>query len=243
MTGGLMRQVYIGLLAHDGKNVSQTTLSLLTAQSEVLSLGCNVLHNFVVGCALQDHARNAMCWDFLNTGHDDMIMVDSDVSWQSGCVAKLLSYPVDVVAGVYRKRLEPEEYAVRWRYDQQFLVGDPETGLLEVEAVPAGFMRITRNCLLKMTEHYKDRAYTDDLYGGRKTIDLWNYGVTERRLWGEDFAFCKRWRDIGGKVWVDPDMDLGHSGLWTFQGNLGKWLRSRPGFEESKEQCVREAAE
>lgn len=24
----------------------------------------------------------------------------------------------------------------------------------------------------------------------------------------EDYAFCQRWRDIGGQLWVDPDIDF-----------------------------------
>jgi hypothetical protein len=44
---------------------------------------------------------------------------------------------------------------------------------------------------------------------------------------GEDYAFCRRWTDMGGKVWVNPEIKMGHVGYKTFQGHLGDWLRSR----------------
>jgi hypothetical protein len=35
----------------------------------------------------------------------------------------------------------------------------------------------------------------------------------------EDFAFCQRWRDIGGKIWLDTEGKLVHTGNYNFQGN------------------------
>jgi hypothetical protein len=35
-------------------------------------------------------------------------------------------------------------------------------------------------------------------------------------LLSEDFYFCKRWRDIGGKLFVAPWVRLTHSGNYTF---------------------------
>ena len=45
--------------------------------------------------------------------------------------------------------------------------------------------------------------------------------------WGEDYSFCIRWRKIGGQVWVDPEIEMGHVGYKIFQGNLGNYLRNR----------------
>lgn len=29
---------------------------------------------------------------------------------------------------------------------------------------------------------------------------------------GEDLAFCKRWKDMGGEIWAEPSVQLGHVG-------------------------------
>ena len=30
-----------------------------------------------------------------------------------------------------------------------------------------------------------------------------------------------------GKVWIDPEIKMGHIGYKTFEGHLGNWLRDR----------------
>jgi hypothetical protein len=47
----------------------------------------------------------------------------------------------------------------------------------------------------------------------------------EGQLYGEDVGFCILWRDIGGKVWVDPNLSLTHTGYKAFEGNLAKHIR------------------
>jgi hypothetical protein len=37
----------------------------------------------------------------------------------------------------------------------------------------------------------------------------------------EDITFCKRWRDIGGKIYSDISMPLTHVGTYTFKGHIG----------------------
>jgi hypothetical protein len=35
----------------------------------------------------------------------------------------------------------------------------------------------------------------------------------------EDYPFCRRWRDIGGKIWVDLHCKLLHLGQHNFRGD------------------------
>jgi hypothetical protein len=35
----------------------------------------------------------------------------------------------------------------------------------------------------------------------------------------EDFAFCHRWRALGGKIWLDTASKLTHTGAHRFVGN------------------------
>ena len=36
----------------------------------------------------------------------------------------------------------------------------------------------------------------------------------------EDFAFCKRWTDMGGEIWADLRSKLQHVGPMAFNGDL-----------------------
>jgi hypothetical protein len=35
----------------------------------------------------------------------------------------------------------------------------------------------------------------------------------------EDFGFCQKWRDLGGKIWLDTEGKLTHIGSYSFNGN------------------------
>ena len=46
-----------------------------------------------------------------------------------------------------------------------------------------------------------------------------------RRYLSEDFAFCRRWRDMGGKVYVDLNSKLQHAGQHLYRGDLIESLK------------------
>ncbi len=49
------------------------------------------------------------------------------------------------------------------------------------------------------------------------------------RYLSEDYAFCRRWQALGGKVHVDTRSRLAHQGLQTWQGDLPRALLARHG--------------
>ena len=40
------------------------------------------------------------------------------------------------------------------------------------------------------------------------------------RLLSEDYHFCRTWRQMGGKIYAAPWMNLGHVGSYIFEGQL-----------------------
>jgi hypothetical protein len=44
----------------------------------------------------------------------------------------------------------------------------------------------------------------------------------------EDFAFCKRWTDIGGEIWADLDSRLDHVGPAVFHGDIASQFAAAP---------------
>jgi hypothetical protein len=44
----------------------------------------------------------------------------------------------------------------------------------------------------------------------------------------EDFAFCKRWTDIGGEIWADLDSRLDHVGPSVFHGDVASQFAAAP---------------
>jgi hypothetical protein len=155
-------------------------------------------------------AREEIVKRFLASDCTDLVFVDDDVCWEKGALLSLLDRPVDLVAGIYPKRKEPLEWPVGWLPESELHAVD---GLLEVAAVPTGFLRLSRYCLERMNAEYGDTIFD-------------NIRTSQGRA-SEDISFCARWREIGGKVWIDPEIAMGHVGYKAFNGTIGEWLRSR----------------
>lgn len=228
-----MRKVMLGILSYTSEPKLATLLSFVFSLGHLQGNGFDVEISARFGDGILPRARNSIVGEFLKGECDDLVMIDDDVSWKPEALPSLLSHNVDMVAGVYPMKIDEPTFPLRLLKDRQFLVA--ENNLLEVETVPAGFLRMSRQCLTRMRDAYIERAYHDTATNDTAWA-LFDFEARPEGYWGEDYLFCRRWRDIGGRVWIDPEMKLQHVGLKTYSGCVGDWFRSRPGYEEAWEQ-------
>jgi cellulose synthase/poly-beta-1,6-N-acetylglucosamine synthase-like glycosyltransferase len=97
-------------------------------------------------------------------------------------------------------------------------------GFTEVLDGPTGFMCIRRSAIEKMYKAYPELMCKND----HQNKDLENYCAifdcmidpVNRRYLSEDYAFCRRWQQIGGQIFADVTTVLGHIGNLRFTGKL-----------------------
>ena len=225
----MKRHVWIAIPAYTGTIHLATMRSVLTDLLALQARGDEVTIFDESGNAMIADCRAVIVAKFLASEATDLVFVDSDVCWEAGALVKLVDRPVDFVAGIYPQRRDPPAYCVQWITERAELRADPETGLLEVAGVPAGFMRMSRSMLRGMVEAYPNTLFhCDDAPDARAWALFDPYRIGKLKM-GEDYSFCRRFRDIGGKVWIDPEIRMGHVGNKTFPGHLGDWLRARGG--------------
>ena len=244
MSDFIQKHVMVAIPAYTGMLHMGTMRSLFADMLVITDAGHKFSLKDDCGNAMIADCRNKIVADFLSSDCTDLIFIDSDVAWERGALLKLLNYPVDFVAAVYPQRKDPINFCVRY-LDKPELWADPETGLLEVDGVPAGCMRISRRCAERMVQHYAHLEYACADTPDKKAWDIFGTYWNGKLKFGEDYSFCNRWRDIGGKIWVDPMIRLGHCGFKTFIGSLGEWLINRPQehVHEDSSAVIAEAAE
>ncbi len=153
---------------------------------------------------------------------------------------KLIDYPVDLVGAAYPHRRDPLNFSIRYDTNKSYLQADPQTGLLEVEGLPAGFLRCSRAMLEKMIAAYPELECVCAAAPNGKMHTLFSNIHEGEHYYGEDYSFCMRWHRLGGQVWVDPEIEMGHIGYKTFIGSLGDWLRNQPNFNDDLKACFGE---
>ena len=108
-------------------------------------------------------------------------------------------------------------------------------GFVEVLDAPTGFMLIARSGvradgggLSRTALHARRRAGEPPPQPGRTTASSMCMAEPDNgRYLSEDYAFCRRWQAIGGKVFVDARSRLAHQGLRTYTGDFGRALARR----------------
>jgi hypothetical protein len=222
--------VWIAIPAYTGTVHIATMRSILGDILALSSRGDAVRLYDEVGNALLADTRAQIVADFLRSDGTHLAFIDWDVCWdrRAGGIDQLLDHGVDCVAGMYPMRSDPIRFNIRAEQeDGKGLYVNRQNGLIEVWGVSAGFLVCSRRMLEQMTEHYReDLTFDHPKTKGGSAVGLFDpYMVpgTRRKL-GEDYAFCQRWRDIGGKVFMDASISMAHIGTKAYMGRLGEWL-------------------
>jgi hypothetical protein len=206
------------------------------------------------GDALITRARANLVTLFLddpNATH--LLFVDADIGFAPEQVFRLLESGADVVAGVYpikRINWEKARRAVESKrpnvpaasLDYVLEIENPDRvmvvrGFTRVRYAGTGFLMIRRHVLEKMCAHpdyaplqfFREHSH-DALAGSPNRFALFECMIdpSSGTYLSEDFAFCKRWTDLGGEIWADLESRLDHVGPSVFPGDVASQFAAAP---------------
>lgn len=163
-------------------------------------------------------ARDNIFSAFVRSNATHLLMIDADMGWDLDAVIRLFCARKDFVAIAGPKKRYPIQFAANHTDPEGNpipLEFDTGTGTMEVSEVGSAFALVTREMALRMVGAYPELEHKN--LSGEQSWAVFNPMVVEGRFFSEDFAFCKRWRLIGGKVFIVPDVRLKHTGFHTFE--------------------------
>ncbi len=182
-----------------------------------------------IGCPYISHARAQMVRKALDALADVVVFIDHDMSWEPSALLKLIETEGDCVSGAYRFKDDNEEsYMGALMPDIHGIPQVRADGAVKAHCVPAGFLKLTRYGISKFMLHYPHLQYIDT---ATLTVDLFNHGTHKGVWYGEDYAFSRNWLEMGGEIWVVPDIQLDHHSTdgRVWKGNYHNYLRRQPG--------------
>jgi hypothetical protein len=171
--------------------------------------------------------------------------VDADIGFTPDQVFRLIESGADMVAGVYPIKRVNWDKATRMleanrpkmpsaALDYVLEIDDPDhviavNGFTRVRYAGTGFLMIRRHVLERMCQHptyaalqfFREHSL-DTLAGSPNRFALFECMIDPKSgtYLSEDFAFCKRWTDIGGEIWADLESRLDHVGPSVFHGDI-----------------------
>jgi hypothetical protein len=156
----------------------------------------------------------------------DILCIDSDESFTAQSVLRLLEHPDEVVAGAYKMKNQWNEWTAVWKKDEGgYPMGkalEDGTGLIEAERLPWGFLRVKKTALQRYVDHFPDLWYWGK--GGLKETIFCQLGYIDHHLFSQDYRFSERLKEAGCKLWLDPNVTIGHWGRIEHKGNLHEHL-------------------
>ncbi|KAG5191327.1 hypothetical protein JKP88DRAFT_251655 [Tribonema minus] len=204
--------------------------------------------------SLITRARNMMVAQFVdNPKFTHLLFVDADIGFPPEAVVDLIKADFPVSACPYpRKSYNFKKYKESPDDDMancmSYIINitqpteDSAKGVdipvfkdhfIKVLEAGTGFMCVKRQVLEAMIEAYPELRHKLEMASyGR---DGWLYGLFDtmvepitRRFLSEDFAFCRRWRDLGGSVFLNTRCNLMHSGQHVYFANFIKSISHKP---------------
>ena len=195
--------------------------------------------------SLITRSRNKIVSAFLDRPEaTHLFFIDADISFKPESVKRMLDFDQDVVAGMYpiknidwprlKTRVKPEASEAELREAGLNFVGMPIAGEGKEERdgfvtgtyAGTGFMLIKRKVLERMIVAYPEtkykvaHTYPRVAKQSENQFALFDCMIEQGTniYLSEDFAFCNRWRALGGKIWLDTKSRLTHTGVYAYEG-------------------------
>lgn len=220
------KKLFIALPAYDFKVSLKLAISLTHFGQHALQHGVDVQIGSICGCSVVSRARNLLAQDLLESPCDYLLFIDSDINFEPDAIFRLMAWISEdpkkgIVAAVPRVRAVDTRYITNLDYDEDKQLTMNRMGLVRAEEVATAFMMVRREVFLDMRKAHPEWEYYDERTG-RTLHAFFDFQVLDKGYIGEDFLFCRRTRELGYEVWIDPTITLGHMGVQEYKGNFGE---------------------
>lgn len=199
-----MKKLFLPII-DNGMGLSRTSWAFSLAVACLSSLRNYAVTFQSISYPYPDGSMNIATQCFLESGCDEMIVIDTDIIFSPEHLEKLLSHDLPLVFGLYPKKTPGLIFPVMSvGEDNPFSNDGPD--VVEVARVARGFMRVHRSVFESLKPHVEKITCSET---GR---DQWLFWKTLPGGNSEDFAFCDLCREHGIKVMVDQRITTQHEG-------------------------------
>lgn len=191
-----------------------------------------VIHESRNSCFV-DMSRNKLIAEFLKSDCTHIWQVDDDMGWNPDAILRMLAFDKEFIAAAGPKKIDSEDEfccKINVHADETPIVKD---GLLSASKVGAAFILLKRSAIQRMIDGYPELKC---LPVDEETGYMFFQAIYTQNKWiTEDYAFCERFIEKGGEVWIYPDVDFVHTGLKDYKGNYHKFLLGKPKADAKQE--------
>ncbi|WP_442680671.1 hypothetical protein ACSBM8_05595 [Sphingomonas sp. ASY06-1R] len=241
----MQTSIYLATPCYGGQAFVNYVASVLALQRECSDRKVGLQVDMQGGDALISRARGRMAGTFLaDPVHTHLLFVDADIGFKPEQVFRLVASDRDVIGGVYplkqinwdrakraiaagREDIEAASlgYVVRFLPSPTNSAEIDENGYGAVAYVGTGFLMVKRSAMQRLADAHPELQARHRDMGDRTDraapmlFETMIEAETGQYL-SEDYAFCRRWRDLGGEIYADFRGRFSHAGYKAYEGGL-----------------------
>jgi hypothetical protein len=218
-------KVLLAAPSYDGRFDVRFLDSLISTIQLCNQYNIKILPYFLCYDSLIQRARNDYFLTAYNSEVDVLFFIDSDIGWNPNDFVKLVLSEKDMIGGTYRKKTDEEElYAFKaLEKDENFDLNIMNDGLLEVQGLGCGFLKLSKRCIKLLFE--SEKKYYNSEKGIVKNICDCIVNKNNNFV-SEDITMGFKWTDLGGKLYLDTTIKLTHVGNKAYTGDVAEWLNN-----------------
>ena len=253
-------KIFVAIPCHSEISI-HTCQSLLVLQQECMQKGILISFSLMKSSLVQQ-GRNLLVAECMNDPmkYDYLLFIDSDIDFQSKTIFTMIEKDKDILACPYpmksfdwdkawrrlhKEALDEADHLSKSGYTFPVKVSTKNeitvnNGVAEVSHAPTGCMLIKRSLIEKMMAHHPElKINQPTIVNGKEVFKENFYNLFDcihdpvtKEFYGEDFGFCKRWTDMGGKVYAYIMDYITHVGEYQYCGRLWDELQYTKRIDE-----------
>jgi hypothetical protein len=236
--------IYLATPCYGGVLTLQFMQSVLALQQACRERGVGLRVDLMGGDALITRARSRLAARFL--AHPEathILFCDADIGFSPENVFRLIEADKPMIAAVCplkyidwdrvraaAKADAPDLMAAGIGYVVRFIPTadhsvEVENGIAKVAYGGTGFLMIRREAMQQIVDAHPELTAKMGDMGDRladEAVMVFETMIEPEtgQYLSEDYAFCRRWHDLGGEIWADMEARLTHTGSATYRGSL-----------------------
>jgi len=242
-----MTKVFLSTPCYGGLCLEKYMSSVIKLQILLMKEQIELMIDTTENESLVHRARNVSVGRFMQkTDCEYLMFIDADIDFDPQAVVRLVKSGHELSVACYPKKVvmwDQAAQAIKNGDDRDMAMLSSslvvnigatrraiEDGFVEILDGPTGFMLINRSVFKKLEEKFPELWCKND----HQNRDFDDYHAAfdcmidpeSRRYLSEDYAFCRRWQQVGGKIYADVNTTLGHIGNLPFSGCMEERLKA-----------------
>jgi hypothetical protein len=215
--------LYIGIPCYGGQMHAGCTNSLLNLVQLCLKNQIDYTFELIYNQSMITIARNTIASHFMQSQFTHLLFIDADIQFDAQDIIQMIHADKDIIGGIYSTKYIDWDKIVKCVKDNKpvdslkyntsdiaayFFDGIDQESIninepFQVKYIATGMMLIKKHVLQKMKESYAIRTYN---YHNEEHDAYFDCDIKDNMYMTEDYYFCDRWSQLGGKI---------YAALWT----------------------------